>query len=101
MIKLPSFSPALAIIDIPTRVTDSTRGVTAFLIDLIFCKHIDNIQSHGTLPCIADHDGVFVSAELQYTSWWDGSGMKFEMGGMDPTCHHPKPNESQKKYIRE
>ena len=24
-------------------------------------------------------------AELQYTSWWDGSGMKFEMGGMDPT----------------
>ena len=30
-------------------------------------------------------------AELQYTSWWDGSGMKFEMGGMDPTCRHPKP----------
>ena len=25
------------------------------------------------------------AAELQYTSWWDGSGMKFEMGGMDPT----------------
>ena len=27
-------------------------------------------------------------AELQYTSWWwwDGSRMKFEMGGMDPTC---------------
>ena len=23
-------------------------------------------------------------AELQYTSWWDGSGMKFKMGGMDP-----------------
>ena len=35
---------------------------------------------------------VFVYlAELQYTSWWDGSGMKFEMGGMDPTCRHPKP----------
>ena len=30
------------------------------------------------------------AAELQYTSWWDGSGMKFEMGGMDPTCCHPK-----------
>ena len=30
-------------------------------------------------------------AELQYTSWWDGSGMKFKMGGMDPTCRHPKP----------
>ena len=25
-------------------------------------------------------------SELQYTSWWDGSGMKFKMGGMDPTC---------------
>ena len=31
-------------------------------------------------------------AELQYTSWWDGSGMKFKMGGMDPTCSHPKPD---------
>ena len=31
------------------------------------------------------------AAELQYTSWWDGSGMKFEMGGKDPTCRHPKP----------
>ena len=33
------------------------------------------------------------SAELQYTSWWDGSGMKFEMRGMDPTCCHPKPGQ--------
>ena len=78
------------LIDNPTRFTDSTRGVTTSLINLIFCKDIDNIESHGTLPCIADHDGVFVSAELQYTSWWDGSGMKFRMGWMDPTCHNPK-----------
>ena len=35
--------------------------------------------------------GQKAKAELQYTSWWDGSGMKFEMGGMDPTCRHPKP----------
>ncbi len=35
--------------------------------------------------------GGHLLAELQYTSWWDGSGMKFEMGGMDPTCCHPKP----------
>ena len=49
------------LIDNPTRFTDSTRGVTTSLINLIFCKDIDNIESHGTLPCIADHDGVFVS----------------------------------------
>ena len=49
------------LIDIPTRVKDSIRGVTTSLIDLIFCKDIDDIQSHGTLPCIADHDCVFVS----------------------------------------
>ena len=54
------------LIDNPTRFTDSTRGVTTSLINLIFCKDIDNIESHGTLPCIADHDGVFVLAELQY-----------------------------------
>jgi len=29
--------------------------------------------------------GRKASAVLQYTSWWDGSGMKFKMGGMDPT----------------
>ena len=34
--------------------------------------------------------GGHLLAELQYTFWWDGSGMKFEMGGMDPTCHYPK-----------
>ena len=34
-------------------------------------------------------------AELQYTSWWDGSEMKFEMGGMDPTCRHPKPRPTK------
>ena len=32
------------------------------------------------------HLVIHLVAELQYTSWWDGSGMKFEMGGMDPTC---------------
>ena len=23
--------------------------------------------------------------DMEAESWWDGSGMKFEMGGMDPT----------------
>ena len=34
---------------------------------------------------MVDKDMLDMKAELQYTSWWDGSGMKFEMGGMDPT----------------
>ena len=43
-------------------------------------------------PSVTNHKQVDKTkeAELQYTSWWDGSGMKFEMGGMDPTCCHPK-----------
>ena len=44
-------------IDIPTRVTKDTTS----LIDLVFCRNIDNITSHGTLPQIADHEGTFVS----------------------------------------
>ena len=41
----------------PTKVTQKCTS----LIDLIFCHNIDNIQCHGTLPPIADHDGTFVS----------------------------------------
>ena len=45
------------LIDIPTRVTDKTVS----LIDLIFTNNVDNIQSHGTLSPIADHEGIFVT----------------------------------------
>ena len=45
------------LIDIPTRVTRDTTS----LVDLIYVFNTDNIQSHGTLPRIADHDGIFVS----------------------------------------
>ena len=45
------------LIDIPTRVTSTTTS----LIDLIFVNDPENIQNFGTLPKIADHDGVFVS----------------------------------------
>ena len=45
------------LIDIPTRVTKTTTS----LIDLVFCRNIDNITCHGTLPQIADHEGTFVS----------------------------------------
>ena len=45
------------LIDIPTRITDNTMS----LIDLIFVKDTDMVSCHGTLPKIADHDGVVVS----------------------------------------
>ena len=45
------------LIDIPTRVTQNCTS----LIDLIFCRNIDKIQCHGTLPPIADHEGTFFS----------------------------------------
>ena len=45
------------LIDIPTRITLNTIS----LIDLIFTNKIDDIICHGTLPKIADHEGVIVS----------------------------------------
>ena len=49
------------LIDIPTRVTQSTVS----LVDLIFVDYTDLVQCHGTLPQIADHDGVFVSLNVK------------------------------------
>ena len=45
------------LIDIPTRVREHTIS----LIDLFFVSCNDNVKSHGTLPAIADHDGIFAS----------------------------------------
>ena len=45
------------LIDIPTRVREHTIS----LVDLFFVSSTDNVKSHGTLPAIADHDGVFAS----------------------------------------
>ena len=45
------------LIDIPTRITETTVS----LIDLIFINNIENVNCHGTLPKIADHDGILVS----------------------------------------
>jgi hypothetical protein len=45
------------LIDIPTRVTSNTTS----LIDLIFTNNVDNIQCQGTLPPIADHEGIFIN----------------------------------------
>ena len=49
------------LIDIPTRVTEGTIS----LIDLIFVNQMDDIICHGTLPQIADHDGVLVSFNVK------------------------------------
>ena len=45
------------VIDIPTRVTKDTVA----LVDLIFIQNLDYMTLHGTLPKIADHDGIVVT----------------------------------------
>ena len=47
----------IQLIDIPTRITLNCLS----LIDLIFVNQTDDVICHGTLPKIADHDGVIVS----------------------------------------
>ena len=49
------------IIDIPTRVT---LGSTS-LIDLIFINKPDDLICHGTVPKIADHEGVLASFNIK------------------------------------
>ena len=50
------------IIDIPTRVTNDTTS----LIDLFFVSNTRNIACHGTLPKIANHEGIVVSNKNFY-----------------------------------
>ena len=49
------------IIDVPTRATEETLS----LIDLFFVDKTDDISCHGTLPKIADHDGILASFQLE------------------------------------
>ena len=49
------------LIDIPTRVTEKTVS----LVDLIFIDNETDVQCHGTLPKISDHDGIFVSLSIK------------------------------------
>ena len=48
------------LIDIPTRITEDTVS----LIDLFFVDNLENIDCYGTLPKIADHDGIIASFKL-------------------------------------
>ena len=48
------------LIDIPTRISDGSIS----LIDLFFADNTEDIICHGTLPKIADHDGVLASYKL-------------------------------------
>ena len=48
------------LIDIPTRTT----GETTSLIDLFYADKTEDIVCHGTLPKIADHDGILASYKL-------------------------------------
>ena len=49
------------LINIPTRVTENTMS----LVDLIFVYNQNDLACHGTLPQIADHDGVIASFKFQ------------------------------------
>ena len=49
------------LIDIPTRFTINCIS----LIDLIFVNESDDVVCHGTLPRIADHEGVLVSFNIE------------------------------------
>ena len=49
------------LIDIPTRVTINCLS----LIDLIFVNDSDDVVCHGTLPKIADHEGVLASFNIE------------------------------------
>ena len=49
------------LIDIPTRTTDTSLS----LIDLFYLNNSENVICHGTLPKIADHDGVIVSFNVK------------------------------------
>ena len=48
------------LIDIPTRVTATTTS----LIDLVYTTDLEKVQAYGTMPGVADHDGIFVCFNL-------------------------------------
>ena len=48
------------LIDIPTRITEESTS----LLDLFFVDNLNDIDCHGTLPKIADHDGIVASFKL-------------------------------------
>ena len=45
------------LLDIPTRLTLDTIS----LLDLCFVHSVDHLSSHGTLPKLSDHEGIFVT----------------------------------------
>lgn len=51
------------LIDIPTRSTENTTS----LIDLIFVQDEEIVSEFGTLPRIADHDGVILCLDVKRT----------------------------------
>ena len=67
----------------PTKVTQKCTS----LIDLIFCHNIDNIQCHGTLPSIADHDGTFVSFQCKLKKSTPLTKQIFDYKNIDETAH--------------
>ena len=69
------------LIDIPTRVREHTIS----LVDLFFVSTIDDVKSHGTLPSIADHDGIFASFHSIKTQAKPKSKTVFDYKNADET----------------
>ena len=53
------------LIDVPTRTVtvkiNNINNTTTSLIDLAFTDNLDDLSCHGTIPCIADHFGIFTA----------------------------------------
>ena len=70
------------LIDIPTRVREHTIS----LIDLFFVSCSDNVKAHGTLPAIADHDGIFASFHYIKTKAKLRTKLVYDYENVDQKC---------------
>ena len=67
------------LIDIPTRVIETTIS----LIDLFYINNCENVLCHGTLPKIADHDGIIASFNTKSSKQTQKTKMVFDYKNAD------------------
>ena len=76
------------LIDIPTR-----NRTTLSLIDLIFVNSVDLVQEYGTLPEIADHEGILLCLDIKQKPQYSTKKLLYDYKSADL--------EGMKKYINE
>ena len=76
------------LIDIPTR-----NRTTLSLIDLIFVNSLDLVQEFGTLPEIADHEGVLLCLDIKQKQKYATKKLLYDYASADI--------DGMKKYINE